>query len=139
MRIFRSEMERCFRDELLRRVQLPDQHLLRVGRQVRNRRPNIGEILPQARSPGTLALLPSEVGVVEKVFDGRAFRRISNEASLDDVDDEWVVVLGSLGRELNGVIRIHDGLDLVERVADVSEGQPAVDHVVEDAAQAPDV
>ena len=87
-------MERCFRDELLRRVQLPDQHLLRVGRQVRNRRPNIGEILPQARSPGTLALLPSEVGVVEKVFDGRAFRRISNEASLDDVDDERVVVLG---------------------------------------------
>ena len=130
-------MERCFRDELLRRVQLPDQHLLRVGRQVRNRRPNIGEILPQARSPGTSAL--PEVGVVEKVFDGRAFRRISNEASLDDVDDERVVVLGSLGRELNGVIRIHDGLDLVERVADVSEGQPAVDHVVEDAAQAPDV
>lgn len=77
--------------------------------------------------------------MVQKVLDGGPFDRISNEAPFEDVDDERVVVLDSLGGEVDDVIRVDDGLDLVERVPDVSEGQPAIDHVVEDASQTPDV
>lgn len=60
--------------------------------------------------------------MVEKFFNGRTLAGLSNEATFQDVDDERVVIFGTLCWELDRELRVDDRLDLLERVPDMTEG-----------------
>lgn len=77
----------------------------------------------------------------EKLLDGRTARWVAVEAHAEgaleagghgDVADAVV-------RVCDGVVAVHDGEDAAHLIRDVGEGRLAVDHLIQNAAQAPHV
>ena len=75
--------------------------------------------------------------VLQQLHNGRSDGGVPDQAALDEGGQHLVLLLQRGERDL--VLGVLDGLQLHQRVLDVTKGHLAVGEVVEDAAQAPDV
>lgn len=76
-----------------------------------------------------------EVRMVQKLFDAWPVSWVSIQAGTEDRHGQRV----SSWREFDGVALVNDGVDLLDRVAELVERRILVDEAVEHAAQGPDV